>query len=67
MTVDVYMYPKEKINYDKSLFENYYLGLYKTYYKVVSVKDCYLDYRLYDKEDDIITSISKKNFFLKIQ
>jgi len=67
MTVHVYMYPKEKINYDKFLFENYYLGLYKTYYKVGSVKDYYLDYRLYDKEDDVIASISKKNFFLKIQ
>lgn len=66
MTVKVFMYPKEKINYDKSLFEDYHLGLYQSYNNVIVIKDAFSDYRLYDKEDDVITFLNKKQFYLEI-
>ena len=66
MTVKIYMYPKEKINYTKALFKNYHLGLYDKITNVNIVKDLDSDYDLIDKNQNVLGRFNKKQFYLEI-
>ena len=67
MTVKVYMKSNKKINFHETLFENYALGLYETLNNVHFIEDLYLDYRFYDKEKNVIASMSKDMFYFKVK
>ena len=67
MTIEVYMKPNKKINFHKTLFENYALGLYETLNNVHFIEDFFLDYRFYDKEKNVIASMSKDMFYFKVK
>lgn len=67
MTVNIYMKPLEKINYHKSLFEDWYIGLYLTINNVHYIKDNKQDYTFYDKSRQILTSVNKKQFYFLVK
>ena len=66
MTVQVFMKNNEKVKYHKDLFENYHLGLYKTIQNVSLIKDFYLDYRFFDKDKNVLSSINKEQFYFSV-